>query len=82
MPGAERASDGYDETRDELKKVELVEDAQLSFFIVVHPGGQSECFNAFERLRGDVAGGLKFPLPVGDGAEGLHSSVEERWPLR
>src|SRR6185312_515303 len=42
VPVAEGADDGNDDPGYELKKIELVEDAQLSFFIVIHVTGEAD----------------------------------------
>ena len=78
----DKTGDGDEKARDELKKIKLVEDTQLSLFIIVHVYGEPNGLDPFEGLRRSIPGGLKLSLPIGDHAGGLYASMKEREPMR
>ena len=82
MTVADDAGNGDEEARNKLKKIKLVEDTQLSLFIIVHVYGEPDSLDPFEGLRRSIPGGLKLSLPIGDHAGGLYASMKEREPMR
>jgi hypothetical protein len=69
MTVADEAGEGNERSGEQLEKIQLVEDAQLSFFIVLHVYGETYRLDVLVGPRENGTDGLKLALPFGSHTE-------------
>jgi hypothetical protein len=79
---ADQSSNRDDDPGEQLKKIKLVEDAQLSFFIIIHIYGKPDPLYPLEELKARQRGGPEFTLPFDTRVKDSGSLGEKQWFLR